>query len=369
MTSFEPLFTPFRLRTVEVPNRIAMAPMTRSFSPEQTPGENVAAYYKARAANGVGLIITEGVTLSDMASSPDPNVPKLAGDLPLDGWRRVVEAVHSVGGKIFPQIWHVGAVRRPDRAGFPDVESKSPSGLFKPGKPQGRAMDDADIAATLDAYAEAARNALALGFDGVEIHGAHGYLIDQFFWNGTNERSDLYGGDMVGRTAFARAVIRTVREATTPDYPIILRFSQWKQQDYEAKLAQSPQELEAFLGALSDAGADAFHCSTRRFWQPEFEGSDLNLAGWAKKLTGKPSITVGSIALDTDFITTYGDTPPARTDEAKLDELMARFNAGEFDMVAIGRALIANPDLPQILREGRLGDIRPYDRALLFELA
>ena len=126
----------------------------------------------------------------------------------------------------------------------------------------------------------------------------------------------------------------------------------------------------AYRHRLIEAGVDMFHCSTRRFWEPEFEGSPLNLAGWTRKLSGKPTMTVGSIALDTDFITTYGDQQPtAQIDPARLDELMRRFNDGEFDMVAIGRALIANPDLPEILREGRIGDIRPYDRELLLELA
>ncbi len=369
MPDLSPLFSPFRLKSVQLANRIAMAPMTRSFSPDQVPGENVASYYRRRVEGGVGLIITEGTTLSDPASSGDARVPKLAGEPSMAGWKEVVAQVHAAGGVIFPQIWHVGAVRRPERSGFPDIASKSPSGLFKPGKTQGQPMTDAEIAGTIEAYADAAANAVAVGFDGIEIHAAHGYLIDQFFWDGTNTRADIYGGDLVGRTAFARAVVRAVRAVIPPQMPIILRFSQWKQQDYEAKLAQTPQALEAFLGPLSDAGVDCFHCSTRRYWLPEFEGSDLNLAGWTKKLTNKPTITVGSIGLDQDFITTYGNIPGSETDVGRIEDLAARIDRGEFDLAAVGRALIANPDWPNLVRAGQFDAIKPYRKEMLGELA
>ncbi len=363
MAAYDVLFSPFALKGLTLPNRIVMAPMTRSFSPGQVPGEDVADYYRRRAEGGVGLIITEGTTLRDQASTFDGRVPKLDGEPSIDGWGHVVEAVHGAGGLIMPQLWHVGAVRRADRTDHPDVASKSPSGLFRPGKIQGDPMDQAAIEDTIADYARAAADARRVGFDGVEIHAAHGYLIDQFFWEGTNQRDDGYGGGLVARTRFARDVIRAVRAATGPDYPIILRFSQWKQQDYTAKLAQTPDELAAFLGALADAGADAFHCSTRRYWEPEFEGSDLNLAGWAKKLTGLPSITVGSIGLDTDFITTYGDTPGSAP--SRIDDLVARLERGEFDLAAVGRALIANPDWPRQVREGQIEALKPYTKELL----
>jgi 2,4-dienoyl-CoA reductase-like NADH-dependent reductase (Old Yellow Enzyme family) len=132
----------------------------------------------------------------------------------------------------------------------------------------------------------------------VELHGAHGYLIDQFFWDGTNQRTDRYGGaTLVQRSQFAAEILRAVRAAVGADYPVIIRLSQWKSQDFTVQLAKTPQEMEAWLRPLADAGADLFHCSQRRFWEPEFEGCDLNFAGWAKKLIGKPTITVGSVGL------------------------------------------------------------------------
>lgn len=147
--------------------------------------------------------------------------------------------------------------------------------------------------------------------------------------------------------------------------PLILRYSQWKQQDYTARLAETPQALESFLGPLSDAGVDMFHASTRRFWIPEFEGSDLNLAGWTKKLSGKPVITVGSVGLNSDFLGAFmGEGSPA----ASLDGLLKRFEAGEFDLVAIGRALLSDPQWAAKVRDGRFDELADFSAEALKEL-
>jgi 2,4-dienoyl-CoA reductase-like NADH-dependent reductase (Old Yellow Enzyme family) len=146
----------------------------------------------------------------------------------------------------------------------------------------------------------------------------------------------------------------------------MLRFSQWKQQDFESKLAPTPEALEAFLAPLTDAGLDAYHCSTRRYWEPEFEGSDLNLAGWTKKLTGLATVTVGSVGLNQDFVSTYASEETVGT--TNIDGLAERVSAGEFDVVAVGRALIATPDWPKLVQAGRLGDAATYSRTQLAEL-
>ncbi|HEY9218023.1 MAG TPA: 12-oxophytodienoate reductase, partial [Phenylobacterium sp.] len=217
------------------------------------------------------------------------------------------------------------------------------------------------------AFAEAAGAAKQLGFDAVELHGAHGYLIDQFFWEGTNLREDGYGGaSLVDRSAFAAEILREVRRAVGPDFPVILRISQWKQQDYEVKLAHTPDEMAAWLTTLTDAGADILHCSQRRFWEPEFEGSDLNFAGWAKKLTGVPTITVGSVGLSGEFVAAFageGSQP------ASLDELVRRLERGDFDLVGVGRALLQDPTWAVKVKHGRTEELLAFERAALARLS
>jgi 2,4-dienoyl-CoA reductase-like NADH-dependent reductase (Old Yellow Enzyme family) len=356
-----PLFSPFQLGSLELANRFVMAPMTRSRSPEGQPDDLVVAYYRRRAEHGVGLIITEGTTIDHPVATGDPNVPRFHGPA-LAVWKQVADAVHAAGGRIWPQLWHVGTARRPATPPYPNEQSVGPSGLVAPGKKKAREMTERDIADVIEGYASSARAARELGFDGLELHGAHGYLIDQFFWGGTNVREDTWGGSPLARTRFAVEIVRAVRNAVGPDFPICLRFSQWKLQDLTARLASTPAELEAFLAPLVAAGVDVFHASTRRFWLPEFEDSNLNLAGWTKKITGKPVITVGSVGLDQEFI---GAFVGVNAEKRGLEELLARLDRGEFDLVAVGRALLQDPEWVAKVRDGRRDDIRPFDAGSL----
>ena len=284
-------------------------------------------------------------------------MPHFHGEVALAGWARVAADVHAAGGRIMPQIWHVGTVRKIGDRPNPEAPPIGPSGLYKPGVKVAEPMTEAEITAVIAAFAQAAADARRLGFDGVEIHGAHGYLIDQFFWEGTNQRTDRYGGDSVARTRFAVEVIQACRRAVGPDFPILLRFSQWKQQDYAARLAATPELLGRFLAPLADAGVDVFHCSTRRFWEPEFEGSPLNLAGWTRKLIGKPVITVGSVSLDTDMFAAFRGKGAAITSIDKLIEMVAR---DEVDLVAVGRALLVDPAWAAKVHENRMQDLLPF---------
>ncbi|VEE14494.1 NADH:flavin oxidoreductase [Ectopseudomonas mendocina] len=361
------LFAPFRLGNLELPTRVVMAPMTRSFSPGGVPNAKVVEYYRRRAAAGVGLIVTEGTTVGHKAANGYPNVPRFYGEDALAGWKQVVDAVHAEGGKIVPQLWHVGNVRKLGTEPDASVPGYGPMEKVKDGQVVVHGMTQADIDEVIAAFAQAARDAKVIGMDGVEIHGAHGYLIDQFFWEGSNQRTDGYGGDLAARSRFAIELIQAVRAAVGPDFPIILRYSQWKQQDYTARLVQTPEQLEAFLKPLSDAGVDIFHCSTRRFWEPEFEGSDLNLAGWTRKLTGKPTITVGSVGLDGEFLQFMVKTDKV-AEPASLENLLERLNKEEFDLVAVGRALLVDPDWALKVREGREQDILPFSREALTSL-
>ncbi|MCF6193657.1 MAG: NADH:flavin oxidoreductase [Kangiellaceae bacterium] len=366
------LFQPVKLGSLELKNRVVMAPMTRTFSPDGIPNDLSVAYYSRRAKNEVGLIITEGTCVGHKAASGYPNVPFIYGEKALAGWKKVVDAVHAEGGKIVPQIWHVGAIRRADKGAGPDpsVAGYSPSGLIMKGKKTGLAMTTKDIQETVDAFVQAAVDSQDIGFDGVELHGAHGYLLDQFFWEDTNQRDDKYGGSIAARTQMIVEIVEGIREKCGPDFPIILRFSQWKQQAYGAKLANTPEELEEFLLPLSNAGVDIFHCSTRRFWEAEFEGSDLNLAGWTKKITGKACITVGSIGLNNSFIDEdkrdMVDASKATNDS--FANLAERLNNEEFDLVAIGRAILQDPEWVSKVRDNRLNELSDYSKESLTKL-
>ncbi|MFC9224182.1 NADH:flavin oxidoreductase [Streptomyces hygroscopicus] len=357
------LSRPFTLGSAKLPNRIVMAPMTRQYSPDGIPGEDVAAYYARRAAAGTGLIITEGTTVDHRSAGYLDRVPRFHGEEQLAGWARVVEAVHAHGGAIMPQLWHVG-IRRPAGAPpFPDAPSMGPSGIALDGTPgAGETMTLSDIDAVIAAFAEAARAAERIGFDGVELHGAHGYLIDQFLWERTNRRTDAYGGDLASRTAFATELVSAIREKVAPDFPVVLRFSQWKGEHYDVRLAEDPKELEAVLTPLAEAGVDAFHASGRRYWRPEFPdtGSDLNIAGWTKKLTGKPVITVGSVGLDSAFQTTSLSGAKAAVDS--IERLLDRLERDEFDLVAVGRALLADPQWAEKVLNDRLDELIPFNR-------
>ncbi|MCJ2184928.1 NADH:flavin oxidoreductase [Novosphingobium sp. 1949] len=367
--STDALFRPLAIGPLELPNRIVMAPMTRSFAENGIVGPAQEAYYARRAQGGVGLILSEGTVVDRPASRNEPGIPFFHGEAALAGWKGVIDAVHAAGGRMGPQIWHTGATR--GMSGWePDAPVESPSGLNAPGEPRGRAMSEEDIADTVAAFAQAAADAKRLGFDTVEIHGAHGYLIDQFFWGGTNLREDRYGGATIGeRSRMAAEVVAAVRAAIGPDFPLIIRISQWKQQDYAARLATTPDEMTAWLQPLVEAGANVLHCSQRRFWEPEFPELDgeqgLNFAGWAKKLTGATTISVGSVSLSGEFLAAFGGETSKATG---LEQLTHRMERDEFDLIAVGRALISNPDWVAKVRDGATDGLKGFDPAALAEL-
>ena len=362
MLDLDVLFSSYRLKSLNVPNRIVMAPMTRSFSPDGVPIAEVAAYYRRRAAHGVGLIITEGTGIGRPNALDDPDVPRFHGEAALAGWKRVVDEVHAAGGRIAPQLWHVGHKRSigpVDRA--LSTRYESPSGLSVTGERMGQPMSESDVADTIDAFARAAADAQRLGFDGVELHGGHGYLINQFFSEDLNQRSDRYGGaTLLERSRFAVETLKAIRSRVASGFPVIVRLSQWKPKDFRARLAGTPQVLERWLGLLADAGADAFHLSQPAFWQPAFPEFDakLNLAGWAKKVTGITAITVGSVGLGSDVYESFAGKG-ARS--APLDELLARLERGEFDLVAVGRALLQDPAWLEKVRQGRVDEISDFN--------
>lgn len=360
------LFKPTRIGQLDLSSRVVMAPMTRGFAPNGVLGEPNADYYARRAARGVGLIISEGTWIPDPAADNRSDVPRFYGDDALAGWRLVLDRVHAAGGKMFPQLWHVGMARKQGNRCFnPEALSIGPSGLSYSNDERGyvattEPMSRQRIDAVIDGFARAANDAMVLGFDGVELHGAHGYLIDQFLWNKTNRRTDEYGGSATNRAKFAAEIVAACRKRTHPDFPICFRFSQWKVDDYDAKLFRSPADLAALLEPLVDAGVDVFHCSTRRFWEPAFDGSDFTLAHWTKKISGKPTVAVGSVGLNQAFLAPGDESRELKVAPASLDRLLEMLEHGEFDLVAVGRAILADAEWVEKVRRGAYDELRPY---------
>jgi 2,4-dienoyl-CoA reductase-like NADH-dependent reductase (Old Yellow Enzyme family) len=364
-----PLFTPLRVREVTLANRIVMSPMTRGFSPDGLPGPDVAAYYQRRAQGETGLIITEGVGIDHPsalgeAGLGENSIPTLSCAASVGAWRRVTDAVHSSGGVIFPQLWHMGPMKEANTGPVPAAPPMRPSGLWGPAGRQTsldagyltrvsaptRPMSDEEIADVIAAYRRSASYAKGAGFDGIAIHGGHGYLIDSFLWSETNQRVDAWGKDRTAKSRFAAEVVREIRAEIGNAMPISFRFSQWKQQDFKARLATTPDELEQILAPLAEAGVDIFEASTRYFNRAEFEGSEMNLAGWAKKLTGKLSMAVGGIGINKGF---YDSMAGAQTlAQPDLTPLLARFMRGEFDLVGVGRSLLHDAQWARRARTG-----------------
>jgi 2,4-dienoyl-CoA reductase-like NADH-dependent reductase (Old Yellow Enzyme family) len=351
------LFSSFSLGDAELRNRFVMAPMTRAHSPEGVPGEDVAAYYERRARH-MGLIITEGTYIDHPSAGTHERIPKFYGEDSLAGWRRVVDRVHAVGGRIMPQLWHVGVTRAEGAPPHPEAPVLSPSGTDLAGEPKGRAAAVDDLDDVVSSFARAARDAKEAGFDGVELHGAHGYLLDEFLWTGTNRRDDGYGGSPEGRSRLSAEVVAAVRESVGPDFPISFRFSQWKGLHFDARIAATPIELDQLLTPLVDAGVSVLHVSTRRYWLPEFDGSDRTLAGWTKHISGLPVIAIGSIGVPKAFLARGPEQEPSLS----LAPLVELFDRGEFDLVALGRSVLSDAEWVEKLRSGHPETIRAYQK-------
>lgn len=370
------LFEPAHLGALNLKNRIVMPAMTRTMSPVGTPTADSARYYAKRAKGGVGLVIAEGTWIPHDAASNEEDAPRMFGVEPLKGWAEVVRQVHAEGVPIFSQLWHVGQMKqhmieglyaeRP--ADYVAPRRVGPSGLFggigHSLTHDGPAASQADLDSIVESYAKAAINAKQVGFDGIELHAAHGYLLDQFFWPGTNKRTDRYGGSMRNRARLATEAVAEIRRSTGPDFAISLRISQWKVQDFKAKLFERPADLEEFVAPLVDAGVDVFHCSQRRFWETEFD-SEINLAAWTKKVSGRPTISVGSVAMTGEHI----DTLMGQSSSVSgIDRLLKMMDRGDFDMIAVGRGLLVDPFWPQKVRDGRLDQLLPWNPEVLKSL-
>lgn len=347
---------------MEVSSRFVMPPMQIGMvDGNGAPLPAYIPYYCDRVEGGIGLVIVESTAVDHPSATGQSSATRI---IPRNAaaWTEVVRQVHRSGGRILLQLWHEGAVRPEGHGPHPNYPSLSPSGLAGKGHFSGRACSDVDLQEIKRAFVEGAVLAQSCGFDGVELHGAHGYLLDTFLWQETNLREDRYGGPLEQRTTFAAEIINEIRHRTGPEFVISYRFSQFKEIDFSAKVCPTPESLGRVMLVLRSAGVDIFDISARRFYDPEFEGSELGIAGWVKKLTDAPVIAVGSVGLDIDLFHAFmdRDREAQLTSPVRFAELVSRFENGEFDMIAIGRSILADPAFIQKMRDGR------YDEIIIF---
>lgn len=336
------LFEPIKIGAWNLRSRIAMAPLTRSFADDQTGvvGEDIVEYYRKRAADGVGLIISEGTVISPRGKG-NPGVPGIYSDEQIMGWKKVTDAVHKEGGTMIAQIWHVGRLSHHELAG--NLPPQAPSAIPAEGlvsrfrKPYDvpEEMTIEDINEVINQYAQAAKNAIAAGFDGVEIHGAHGYLIDQFNSDITNHRTDEYGGDLSQRLTFMKEVIKAVIDAIGTERTMI-RFSAFKG-DIPNYMWDDPEmAIRTFVEAFKEAGATMIHPSTMQFDRVLADGKTMHQL--VRKYWDGVIIGVGTLN-------------PEMANQA-IEE-------GIIDVAAFGRPFIANPDFIHRLKSGK--ELEEYD--------
>lgn len=330
------LFEPLQVGALQLPNRIVMAPLTRQRAAAgNVPTELNALYYAQRA--GAGLIVSEATQVAPEGQGY-ADTPGIHSEAQVEGWRRVTDAVHRAGGRIVLQLWHVGRISHP--CFQPNHAAPvAPSAITPPGEvhtPEGkrpyvapRALELDEIPAVIEQYAEAARRARRAGFDGVEVHGANGYLIDQFLLDGTNHRTDAYGGGVENRARFLLEVTQAVADAWSADRVGVRlsprgRFNGMHDSDRWAIFSHAVSRLDrlglAYLHLVDPVGPSPFD-------NPEVP----RLAPRLRALFRGPLIIAGG-----------------------LDRALAiqQLDEGHADLVAFGTPFIANPDLPERLRLG-----------------
>ena len=360
---FAPLLQPLDVRQMHLKSRFVMPGMQRMWCVDGAPDHRLRDYYRRRILGGASLVISESCAIDHPSATKDPTFAQIS-PATKTAWRAVIETVHEAGGRMFLQLWHQGAVNYGgDAERNPDFVALSPSGFSHPDEAFGRAASVPDLLSIRDAFVQGAIDAREIGADGIELHSCHGFLLDQFLWPRTNLRTDQYGGPTIAdRATFPAEVAAAVRRAVGEEFVISMRISQWKESDYDAKIVETPEELGQLIPILRSAGVDIFHVSTRRFWTPEFEGSDLGLAGWVKSFTDAAVIAVGSIGLDIDVMATLTGQEAQPTGSSRMDELVRRFRRGDFDLVSVGRSQIGDPEWVAKMRDGRIPDIRAFRR-------
>lgn len=353
-TTAHPTLEPFRLGRLPLTNRLAVAPMTRvSAEPDGTPTEEMADYYREFAEGGFGLVIAEGTYTDATHSQGYLCQPGLVTEAHVVGWRAAVDGVHRAGVPVIAQLMHAGSLSQGNPSGHGTI---APSAV----KPLGRMLEEyggagswptpreatqGDLAEVVAGFVAAAANARSAGFDGVEIHGANGYLLDQFLTDYTNRRGDRYGGVVAARIRLTAEVVSAVVADAPQGFLVGVRLSQTKVNDFSYRWPGGAGDAEIIFAALADAGAGYLHVASegRDFIETARFADGRTITSVAREVSGLPVIANGGMH-----------------DLGQAIDVLA---GGHADLLSLARGALANPDLPRRVASGRALD--EFDHAFI----
>lgn len=330
---YDKLFSEMDVAGLRVKNRIALAPMTRvSATEDGLVTEQMVKYYTKFARGGFSLLITEGVYPDEQFSQGYLFQPGISNEKQADSWRKVIEGVHEQGSKIICQLMHAGGlsqgnIHKESSIGPSAVKPKGTQLSFYRGEgafPIPVEMSLKDIEEVKNGFVNAAKNAKKAGFDGIEVHGANGYILDQFLTDYTNQRNDQYGGSTENRVRLSVEVLQEIRKEVGKDFPVGIRISQAKVNDSDHKWAGKEKDGEIIFSQLREAGADFIHVTEPKAYEPAFDDSSATLVQLAKQYGKLPVIANGSLE-----------------DPAKVEELLIK---GDADIISLGKGALANQD-------------------------
>lgn len=362
MTNTKLLFETITLGTATIKNRVGLAPMTRtSATSEGLATDQMASYYTSFARGEFGLIITEGIYPDDQYSQGYLNQPGLANEEQAQAWKKVVDSVHEADAKIFAQLMHAGALSQGNRF---VKETIAPSAVPPKGEqleiyggkgpfPTPKEASKEDIKNVIKGFVESAQRAKAAGFDGVEIHGANGYILDQFLTDYTNQRTDEYGGSVENRVRLLIEVSKAVREAVGQDFTVGIRISQGKVNDYAHKWTGKVKEAKVIFDRLSEAGLDFIHVTEYEAWQPAFPEGEGTAATDSAFGDGGASLAV--------LAKKYGKLPVIANGHLENSNTASEMiEKGEADMITLGKGALANHDWVNKVKKGEpLAEFNP----------
>ena len=351
------LFAPIVINGHTVKNRLSVAPMTRiSATQDGRATETMIRYYERFARGGFGAVSTEGIYTDQAFSQGYAHQPGMTDEAQANAWKPVVSSIKAHGALAIAQMMHAGAISQGNRfrettVGPSAVQPRGEQMVFYHGKDRYAlpvAMTESQIADAINGFAVAAGRAIELaGFDAIEIHGANGYLLDQFLTDYTNHRTDRWGGATQNRVRLILEIFRTVRAKVGAKVLVGVRISQGKVNDYHHKWADAERDAEIIFGSLAETGADFIHVTEYEAWQPAFTPGGPSLMHFAKRYAPKATIFAnGSLH--------------------NIEQAVAALDDGA-DIVTIARGALANPDLPR--RLSARSTINAFDPAILGPVA